>query len=295
MSYRGSKSAWGFIAFPMAIIVVFTAIPTLAGIGLSFFEWSGAGAPRFIGVRNYVEGFADQDGTLWRAALNTIVFAVVSAPVTVFLAFLFASALNAPWFLGRTVTRTILFLPTVISIVAIGFIWRWVLEPQTGVLNHLLVDAGLSREALPYWLGNNPWGLGTIIAVSIWRGLGFSMVLYLAALGDVPRSHYEAAAVDGAGPWQSMWRITWPSVRPMTYFLLITGMIWALQVFDIVLIMIGAIEQRWTDVLNLYLYREFIHNRLGFSAMIGVVVLVLTAAVTLGQLWWWRRFEASEA
>jgi len=193
------------------------------------------------------------------------------------------------------------FLPTIISIVAIGFIWRWILDPSdAGLLNHyagaalrgvgrLFGSEAMARADLPEFLGNSPLGLTTIIVVSIWRTLGFSIVLYLATLVNVPQSYFEAAAVDGAGPWQTMRHITWPSVRPMTIFLVITSTISALQVFDIVLVMIGTNEQPWTDVLNLFLYREFTHNRLGFAAAIGVVLLALTVMITIGQLLFLRQ------
>ncbi len=296
-------SPWAFVAFPLLIIVVFNAIPTLVGVGLSFFHWLGGGEPTFIGLQNYRQALHDR--TLWYALRNTLIFAAVSVPLQVLLAFPLAAALNARWFIGRTVLRTVFFLPMVISIVAIGLIWRWVLEPSSaGLLNYVLdtlvnvpnwlgvVDTRTLID-WPDWLGNSPWGLSTIIVVSVWRGLGFSIVLYLAAIGNVPQSLYDAAAVDGAGPWRSMWQITWPGVRPMTFFLLITGMIWALQVFDVVYVMIGRFEQRWTDVLNLYLYREFIASRLGYAATIGVVVLLATIVVTLAQVYWLRAEQES--
>jgi len=302
---RDSLGGWRFVAFPLAVIFLFTLLPTIIGAGLSFFEWSGGGTPHFIGLQNYRDALADR--ALWPALRNTLVFALVFVPVTTIAAFLFAVAMNAGWFVGKTVTRTIFFLPTVVSIVAIGFIWRWVLEPSdAGLLNHMLDRiVGLAARLVgrsepivvdwPDWLGNSPWGLATIIAVSIWRGLGFAVVLYLAALGSVPRSQYDAAAVDGAGPWQALWQITWPGVRPTTYFLLITGMIGALQVFDVVLVMIGAIEQPWTDVLNLYLYREFGQNRLGYAATLGVIVLAVTVFVTIAQLAWLRSSQEASA
>ena len=302
---RESLNGWAFIAFPLAILFLFTALPTVIGVGLSFFEWSGGGVPRFIGLQNYREAMADR--ALWPAVGNTLLFAAVSVPVTTLIAFLLATAVNARWFVGRALVRTLFFLPTVVSIVAVGFLWRWILEPSdAGLLNSLLdrtarwVAACLGHTGpmnidWPAWLGNTPWALATIIAVSIWRGLGFSIVLYLAALGNVPREHYDAAAVDGAGPWQALWHITYPGVRPMTYFLLITGMIGALQVFDMVLIMIGTIEQPWTDVLNLFLYREFLGNRLGFAATLGVIVLVLSAVVTAAQGIWLRATREATA
>lgn len=293
MTNRSSRSAYLFIAFPLTIIFVFTALPTLAGIGLSFFEWQGGGQPRFIGLENYRAVLAD-DPQFRYALRNTLIFTAVSVPLSICLAFLLAVAMNATWFIGKTVTRTVFFLPTVASIVAIGFIWQWVLDPQAGLLNFALRSVGLDvlfGGELPTWLGDSPWALVAIILVQVWRHVGFCIVLYLAALTQVPRSLYEAAAVDGAAPWQMTWRITWPCVRPMTIFLVITGAIWALQVFDLVWVMTGAAEQRWTDVLNAHLVREFNSNRLGYAATIGVFVLLLTVAVTLTQLRWLRVAE----
>ncbi|MBK9118436.1 MAG: sugar ABC transporter permease [Phycisphaerales bacterium] len=302
---RPSVSGWGFVAFPLAILFLFTALPTVAGLALSAFEWSGGTPPRFVGLSNFIA--ASRDPTLHLALRNTLIFSALSVPLTVILAFPLAAALHAEWFVGRTLMRTLYFLPMVISIVAIGLIWRWVLEPSdAGLLNHAVEPLLPPLErllniphalgwpceritlTLPNWLGNSPWGLTTIIAVSVWRGLGFSVVLYLAAIGNVPRALYDAAAVDGAGPWQTLWRITWPTVRPMTVFLLITGMIGALQVFDVVYVMIGRTQQNWTDVLNLYLYREFTQGRMGYAATIGAVILALTAVITVLELWWLR-------
>lgn len=308
---ENSLSGWTFIAFPLAIIIVFTALPTVAGVALSLFEWSGGDSARFIGVENFHRIL--RDPTLGHALRNTLIFAAVNVPLTIALAFPIAVALHARWFVGRTLMRTLYFMPMVISIVAIGLIWRWVLEPSSaGILNQTLAGianlphtlaTGISADfaqwlgvgtpvqvTWPNWLGNSAWGLGSVIVISTWRGVGFAIVLYLAAVGNVSQSQYDAAAVDGASPWQAMWRVTWPSVRPMTIFLLITGMIGALQVFDIVYVMIGQTEQSATDVLNLYLYREFNRSRLGYAATIGVVILTATIAVTFVQLAFLRRW-----
>lgn len=292
---------WRFVAFPLGVIVLFTAAPTLCGIGLSFFHALGGGRYAFAGAANYAEAVADP--TLRQALRNTLVFALATVPLTVLLAFPIAVALRAPWFWGRTVARVLFFLPTVISIVAIGLVWKWVLAPgPQGLLNHLIGQVvnlphavGLVAEpiavAAPDWLGNGPASLVAVIGVSTWRGLGFAIVLYLAAVANVPQSYYDAAAVDGAGPWQCTWRITWPVVRPMTFFLLITGAINALQVFDVVYVMFSRNGTDWADVLNLYLYREFHRGSIGYAATIGVVVLAVTAVATVAQVWWMQRGE----
>lgn len=290
MSVRSSSSGWAFVAFPLAVIVVFTALPTVAGVALSFFEWTGSGLPTFIGIENYRAAIL-HDPQLIHSLRNTLIFGVATVPITVILAFLLAVALKAEWFVGKTTVRTIIFLPFVISIVAIGFVWRWVLDPHSGLLNMGLESIAADRMFADWpvpWLGDSPWALGTMCFVHIWRNLGFCVVLYLAALSRVPRSLYDAAGVDGAGSWQATWRIAWPAVRPMTLFVVITSSIWSLQVFDLVWVMTGGAEQPWTDVLNTHLYREFAANRLGYAATIGVLVLIVTAVITVAQLRWLR-------
>ncbi|MCH8925572.1 MAG: sugar ABC transporter permease [Proteobacteria bacterium] len=284
-SWRG----WAFIGFPLTIILVFTALPTLAGVALSFFEWGGGDRPRFIALDNY-QAAMTRDPQLWLAMRNTLVFAIGTVPVTVILAFLVAVALHARWFVGKTLARTLFFLPTVMSIVAVGFIWQWMLNPRTGLLNVIVAGQGAD---LPDWLGDSWLGLGTMMFVQVWRNLGFCVVLYVAALGRVPRSMYDAASVDGAGSWQATWHITWPAVRPMTAFLMITGTIWALQVFDLDVVMNGWNPQRFNDLINTHIFREFKNGRLGYSATIGVFVLVLTAMVTYAQLRWLRLSKAT--
>ena len=296
MNGRSTRSGWAFVAFPLAVVFLFTALPTAAGVVLSFFVWNGSDAPSFIGLGNF-QAAMTKDPQFWYAMRNTLFFAAVTVPITTVLAFLFAVILNARWFVGRTAVRTMFFLPAVVSIIAVGYVWRWVLDPKAGLLNATLEWAHLDAlfgGDLPAWLGDNPWGLGAMILVQIWRNLGFCVVLYLAALSQVPKSLHEAASVDGAGPWQSIWCVTWPCVRPMTAFLIITGSIWALQVFDLVWGIWGEAQMRWTDVLNAHLYREFTHLRLSYSATIGVCMLLLTAVVTIAQIRWMKRSEEAD-
>ncbi|MHC5022587.1 MAG: carbohydrate ABC transporter permease [Planctomycetota bacterium] len=275
---RAATAGWLFIAFPMLIIVVFTAVPTVLGAGLSLFDWDGGATARFVGLSNYRAAFGG-DAQMWRALRNTILFAVGTVPLTVVGSFLLASAVSASWFRGRAAARTVYFLPTVMSIVAVGFVWQWGLNPRSGLLT------GLGGGPGPDWLGDTWLGLGTLMFVQVWRSLGFFLVLYVAAMSRVPRSVYDAAGVDGAGSWQATWRITWPAVRPMTTFLFVIGAIWALQVFDLDLVMTGWSPQRCTDMLNTHLFREFKNGRLGYASTIGVIVLALTALVT------WIQFQ----
>jgi ABC-type sugar transport system permease subunit len=193
-----------------------------------------------------------------------------------------------------------LFLPTIVSIVAIGFVWRWILDPHGGLLTAMLHGVGIdapdflqggavfaigegdSRRVFLPWF---EWPMLSVILVQVWRSVGFAMVLYLASLQNIPDSLYEAADVDGASRLHTLLHITWPQVAPMTIFLLVTGVIGALQVFDIVWAMTSGTETSATNVLNLYVFREFQQSRLGYAAAIGVVIFVITAVATAVQFW----------
>lgn len=297
-----SLNAYTFLAFPLGVLFVFTLAPTVAGLGLSLFNWDGSGRATFVGFRNFAA--LSNDPRFGPALLNTLVFVVGTVPLTVAGGFFLAVAVHARWFVGKTIVRTALFLPTVVSVIAIGFVWRWLLDSQGGLLPGLFHRAGVA--VVPDFLQGGtvlsiPWGaqeialvswpMLSIITVQVWRGLGFCMVLYLAALSNVNENLYEAAEVDGASRWQSLRNVTWPQVGPMTLFLLVTGVIGALQVFDIVWAMTNGTETNATSVLNLYVFREFQQSRLGYASALGVVIFLLTALATAAQLVLLRRRE----
>ncbi|XAL98031.1 sugar ABC transporter permease [Phycisphaeraceae bacterium D3-23] len=281
-----TANTYRLIAFPMLILMVFTLIPTVLGMGLSLFDWAGGSdMPRYVGLAHF-RAMASEE-TMGFALVNTLGYVALSVPPTIVLAFLLAVAVDADWFVGRAVVRAVIFMPTIVSIVAIGFVWRWVLDDQSGLLSSGLRAAGVADP--PNWLIDGRWPMLWIILVSVWRGVGFCLVLYLAALASVNRNLYEAAAIDGASRSQVLRYITWPSVRPMTLFLTITTVIAALQVFDLVYIMTPGKENQYTTVLNLYLYRQFSDfANFGYAAAIGVVIFGITLLVTAGQLGWVR-------
>lgn len=287
MTGRQSKPAYLFLLFPLGILLVFTLVPTVLGLGLGFFAWDGGPEPRWVGLKNFAD--LAGDAKFGPALRNTIVYVVGSVPPMVLIGFLLAVAAHAHWFRGRVVVRTLFFLPTILSIVAIGYVWRWLLEPEAGLLNWGLGLLGFSFEHPPDWINDPKWALPSIIAVTVWRGIGFCMVIYLASLATINRSLYEAAEVDGASPGQVMLHITWPQVAPTTAFLFITGVIGSLQVFDIVFVMTGQAENDATNVLNLYIYRLFTYGQLGYAAAVGVVIFAITLLATAGQLAWAMR------
>jgi multiple sugar transport system permease protein len=278
-----SFNAYAFLAFPLTILFVFTLVPTVMGLGLSLFQWDG-GTARFVGLANFRNLLADEKFP--PALRNTLVFVLATVPITTVAAFLLAVLVQAKWFVGKTAIRTLFFMPTVVSIVAIGFVWRWLLDADAGPVTALARSLGWADP--PNWLQDGSWPMVAIIAVSIWRGVGFCLVLYLAALGQISESLYEAAEIDGASRGGILRHITWPQVAPMTIFLLVTGVIGALQVFDIVYVMTGQSgqtgETNATNVLNLYLYRQFTYGQYGYAAAIAVVIFALTLTATLVQM-----------
>lgn len=280
MVRRDSISAYSLIAFPIGVLAVFTLVPTALGLGLSLFTWDGVGQASFAGLSNFRALIGDPRFTA--ALRNTLVYVVVSVPPTVILGFLLAAALHARWFVGRSVVRTAVFMPTMVSIVAIGLVWRWMLDDSGGLVPAALRAAGV--EPLPNFLQDGPWPMFSIIAVSVWRGVGFAVVLYLAALSNLGEGFDEAAACDGASRVQTLRHVTWPLVGPTTVFLLITGIISALQVFDIVWTMTAGVEGDSTTVLNLYVFREFQQSRLGYASSIAVVIFALTLAASAPAL-----------
>jgi multiple sugar transport system permease protein len=290
---RSQPAAYAFLAFPLAVLLVFTLIPTALGLILSLFHWSGTGPPRFAGLENFRALVADP--RLTPATRNTLVFTLLTVPPTVVLGFLLAAAVHAPWFRGKALVRAAIFMPTVISIVAVGFVWRWMLDAHGGLLPESLRALGFDppdflqggavfawgdgddrRAVLPWF----QWPMLSIVVVQVWRGVGFAMVLYLASLQSISASLYEAAEVDGAGRWAVLRHIAWPAVAPTTAFLLVTGVIGALQVFDIVWAMTNGTETDATVVLNLALFREFQQSRLGSASAIGAIIFTLTVLAT---------------
>ncbi|MCC6320532.1 MAG: sugar ABC transporter permease [Phycisphaerales bacterium] len=284
MTLRRSINAYAYIAFPVAILTVFSLAPTVLGFALSFFQWDGGGAPVFVGLRNF-QALLD-DHRFGPALINTLVYVIASVPPAVLIAFLLAVAVHAKWFRGKALVRTLLFMPTIVSIVAIGFVWRWVLDDQTGLLNWVLspVYSILGVTDRPDWLNEGRWPMVWVIIISVWRNIGFCLVLYLAALASVDDALYEAAELDGAGRWSCVRHVTWPQVAPMTVFLIVTGVISALQVFDIVFVMSGRQVGPNVSVLNYEIYNQFKGGQLGYAAAIGVVIFIITALATAGQL-----------
>lgn len=256
--------------------MLFTAYPVLASLYYSFCDYDVYAPPRWNGGANYAELVADD--LFWKSLYNTAVFTAFSVPVVLLVGLGLALLLNMK-LKGQAFFRTIFFLPSIVPIVASSVLWYWVLNSQHGLVNTLLQYAGLPT---PGWLSDPDWAKPALILMSVW-GVGHNMVLYLAGLQEVPQEIHEAAALDGAGPWQKTWYITLPMISPVLFYTFVMGLIGSFQYFTNAWVITGNGPDDSTLFYSLYLFNNaFLYFRMGYaSAMAWILFLVILGATLL--------------
>jgi multiple sugar transport system permease protein len=262
----------------------FYLYPFLASLYYSFHNATAFGPGAYIGLRNYQ--LMMRDPLFWKSLTNTIYFTAGSLCLGTVAALSLALLLPKN-VRGATFYRTIFYLPTVVPFTAISVIWIWILHPRYGLLNHLLESISLGT---PGWLSDPAWAMPALILVSAWS-IGNMMVIYLAAMLEIPTELYEAAKLDGASPWQRLIRITLPMLTPVILFNLIIGLINGFQYFVQPYVMTNGGPADSTLVYSLYLYRNaFQFFRMGYASAMGWVlflfILVLTAVVLRSASRW---------
>jgi ABC-type sugar transport system permease subunit len=267
-----------WVAPAFCVLFVFTHLPILLESLLGLVAADGFSPPRFIGLQNYLEVLADHD--FWEAIWHNVIYAITTVVGKVVLSLLLAVLLNQRLF-GHNVIRTVLFLPVVLSFVAIGVIWTLFFNFDYGVLNAVLKALGLTGLKQD-WLGSADTALGTVIFVDIWKWSGFHLVIYLAGLQSIPADLYEAALIDGANAWQRFWRITVPLLQPFTAINVLLASLGAFSVFDLVYVMTQGGPFNATNVAMLEIYLQaFQFNRLGYAGAMSAVLLALVAAMSI--------------
>lgn len=266
----------------------FTLGPVIASLTLSFTNWDILTPAKFVGFENFihllkvektVEGWKATDFYFWYALWNTV-FYMFFIPVSMGLSLILALLLNRR-LRGVTVFRTIYFLPTVCSGVAIAILWRWLYNPDFGLINYLLGKIGIKG---PPWLASTKWAKPAIAIMGLWAGVGgYNCVLYLAALQGVPRDLYDAAAVDGANPWQRFRYVTWPSISPTTFFIFVMSVIGGFQGgFMQAYIMTGGGPAFSTTTIDYYIYNNaYEWFKMGYASSIAWVLFFMVFIVTL--------------
>jgi len=282
------RAALPFLLPNIAGFLLFTAWPVVATLLLSLCSWDMLTPPRWIGFDNFGEllgfhrgpdGWLANDPDFWKYLGNTL-FMLLNLPLNIAGSLLLAMALNRR-LRGAQAYRLLFFLPSILAGVPIYYLWRWLYNPQFGLFNSLL---GLAGIAGPAWLQDAAWAKPAIMLMQSWMTVGgTSMVLYLAALQGVPRDLYEAAEIDGAGWWQQFRAVTWPGVRPVTFFIFTIGVIHGLQYgVDAVYVMTQGGPYGASTNLGFYIYRKaFVEFQMGYAAAIALVLFALIFTFTL--------------
>jgi len=280
--WRRQVAGYAFVGPALVILAGFLLYPIGYSAWLSLHEWDGY-TPRwgpFVGLENYRALAADE--VFWRATMNSIVFVVVRTPLEVGLGFLLALLLNRR-LVARSLLRTLFFVPVVMSLIVVTIIFQRVYEMNTGLLNTFLRAIGLDAWAHP-WLGDPATALPAVIAVSVWKNVGFSLVILLAGLQTLPQDVLEAARVDGANAWQLTLRVVTPLMRPILALTALLSIIGGLKVFDLIFIMTRGGPTYSTEVLATMLYREaFELNHMGVASAIAVILVALVLSIARAQ------------
>ncbi len=272
--------AYSFIAPNFIGFSVLTLGPVLYAFYLAFHEWDGNNPMKFVGFENFVNLASDH--RFWEALKNTIVYTVAAVPVTLVMALSLALLLNSKLIKGRSIFRTIAFFPYVASLVACGAVWNLIFSPGAGMMNNILYSLGV--EQLPRWAADPKWAMFTVVAFSVWKDMGYYMVVYLGGLQGISGELYEAAELDGANAVQRFRYITWPQLKPTTFFVLIMLTINAFKVYDRVLMITEGGPGTKTLVLVYHIYdTAFGRNQFGYASAIAMVLFVLVLIVTLIQ------------
>lgn len=284
---RRALIGYGFMLPALLLIGLFTLLPFVQGVVLSFQSWDGVGATAFVGLNNYQRVFADN--IFWASMVNVAKFGLIGFLLGNALSLALAVAVNANP-IGRTFYRIVYYLPGVFSVVVIGMMFQWILQPTVGILNRALGSLGL--EALRHnWLANPATALPAVAGVYVWYHWGFGFLLFLAGLQGVPRELYEAASIDGAGAWERFRYVTWPQLIPVTTIVSILTMLAALQIFGTVQVLTNGGPGYHTEVPTLRIYKEaFDFQRFGVAASMSVVFGSILICLSVVQIWVSRRF-----
>lgn len=276
------RDAWVGWLFAAPWVVGFTLLmvyPLVSSLVASFTNYSILRQPKFIGVDNYVE--LSKDTVFHQSLANTLLYALGAVPLGTVLAIALALLLNAK-VKGMPVYRTLLFLPTLVPMVAQATLFLWVFNGDYGILNALLRNLGMNP---PNWLGEPMWAKWTLVLIAVW-GCGNAMVIYLAGLQNVPPTLYEAAELDGAKAWAKTRHVTLPMLSPVILFNVVMGIIGSIQVFAVPQVMFpGGAPARSTYMFAMYLYdNAFQFQRMGYASAMGWIMFLIILGLTLVSL-----------
>jgi len=280
---RRALTGWAFSTPFTVLFLVFMAVPVVVSLVMSFTDLRSTDlrnpfAVNFVGLDNYTRLFSDD--LFLRSSVNTLVFVVIGVPLTIVLALAAATALNSGLLRFRALFRVGFYLPVVTSIVAVAVVWRFLLDPEVGLVNNLLRVVGIDG---PSWLFDTKLALPSLIVMAAWRNFGFLMVIFLAGLQAIPGDLYEAATLDGASPWQQFRNVTLPLLRPTLLFGGVVTGIGYLQFFEEPFVMTQGGPLSSTLSVSYHIYNQFGFGNYGYAAAASYVLFVAIVALSVIQ------------
>ena len=271
---------WGWLFMLPTVIglIVLNIYPIIGTIKQSFYKTGDFGiGDKFVGLDNYVKMFSD--GDIWQALLNTFKYAIVEVPFSIAIALVLAVLLNRKM-RGRSIYRTIFFLPMVAAPAAVAMVWRWLFNSEFGLLNNVF-------HTDIKWVSDPKIAVYSIAVIGVWSIVGYNMVLFLSGLQEVPKDYYEAASIDGASGVRQFFSITIPLISPTLFFVCVTRVIGALQVFDLIYMVIekgNPALQKTQSLVYLFYDAAFIDKNMGYGSAIVVFLLAVIMVLTVFQM-----------
>lgn len=275
-----SENIWGwlFVLPTMIGLIVLNIYPIINTIKQSFYKTGDFGrGDIFIGVNNYVKMLSDPE--TWDALLATFKYAIIEVPFSIAISLVLAVLLNRKM-RGRAAYRTIFFLPMVCAPAAVAMVWRWLFNSEFGLLNHIL-------NAKIQWVSDPKIAIYSIAVIGVWSIIGYNMVLFISGLQEVPRDYYEAASIDGASGVRQFFSITIPLISPTIFFVCVTRIISALQVFDLIFMVMDSGNpalQKTQSLVYLFYQSSFVERNMGYGSTIVVFLLVIIMILTVFQM-----------
>jgi multiple sugar transport system permease protein len=283
------RSAYAFLAPGLVVFSLFTVFALLFAFYLTFREWNILEPDKpFVGLENYKDLVHDED--FRRSVINTAYFTGASVPLGMAIGLAVALLLNQPLH-GRGLLRTLYFLPNVTPFVVAAIVWKWLYNGDFGPINYYLLKAHVIREPL-LWLSDKNLAMPAVVLMSVWSSVGFSMVVYLAALQAIPDELYESARIDGAGAWARFRYVTLPMLSPSTLFLMVIGIIFSFQVFTQIFVMTSGGPVNRTTTIVYYIYESaFKFYEMGYASTLAYALFVLLLVFTAIQLRIYRKAD----
>lgn len=278
--YSNELAAAAFLAPNILGFIAMTIIPIIVSFYLSFTQWDLINSPLWVGLGNFKTMFAD--ARFWQSIWNTLYFTIGTVPVGLALALFFAILLNEK-IRGIYIFRTIFFLPVISSTVAVALLWRWLYADNIGLFSYLFNLVGFNA---PHFITSTKWAMSSVIVMSIWKGLGYNIVLLLAGLQSIPRNYYEAAEIDGANSMKKFLHVTLPMVSPTLFFALVMSIISSFQIFDQTFVLTRGGPANATTTIVYYIYQQgFEVMKMGYACSMALILFILILIITLIQ---WR-------